>query len=76
MTYFRQYILYPYSYDFTSKPPNGGELNDVGAGMKTAITAISGKSYTMGQGTDVLYPAAGITKSQEFVNAVKALQKI
>ena len=54
-----QYILYPYSYDFTSKPPNRGELNSVGAGMKTAIAGQSGKSYTMGQGTDVLYPAAG-----------------
>lgn len=54
-----QYILYPYSYDFTSKPPNGGELNAIGSGMKTAIQATSGKQYTMGQGTDVLYPAAG-----------------
>ena len=76
MTYFRQYILYPYSYDFTSKPPNGAELNAVGAGMKTAITEISGKSYIMGQGTDVLYPAAGITKSRESTNTEKAFLNI
>lgn len=27
--------------------------------MKSAIAAVHGKSYTMGQGKDVLYPAAG-----------------
>jgi len=54
-----QYILYPYSYDYTSVAPNKSELDSVGANMRNAIFAVDRKSYTMGQGTNVLYPAAG-----------------
>ena len=54
-----QYILYPYSYDYTSQSPNKAEMNTVGQKMKDAIQKVHRKSYTMGQGTNVLYPAAG-----------------
>jgi len=54
-----QYILYPYSYDYTSKSPNKQEMDDVGAAMAAEIRKIHQKKYTMGQGTQVLYPAAG-----------------
>lgn len=56
---FSQYILYPYSYDYLSRPDNYDELYAVGQDMVSAIAAVYGKSYTMGQGKDVLYPAAG-----------------
>jgi len=54
-----QYILYPYSYDYLSRPDNYDELYALGEDMVSAIAAVYGKSYTMGQGKDVLYPAAG-----------------
>lgn len=66
-----QYILYPYSYDYLSKPSNGAELDSVGADMRSAIAAVHGKSYTMGQGTEVLYPAAGGSDDWAF-DAMKA----
>merc|ERR1719187_2227346 len=53
------HILYPYSYDYTSKSPNKQEMDDVGAAMAAEIRKIHQKKYTMGQGTQVLYPAAG-----------------
>ena len=56
---FSQYILYPYSYDYFSRPDNYDELYALGDDMVSAIAAVYGKSYTMGQGKDVLYPAAG-----------------
>ena len=56
---FSQYILYPYSYDYLSRPDNYDELYALGEDMVSAIAAVYGKSYTMGQGKDVLYPAAG-----------------
>ena len=46
-----QYILYPYSYDYTSKSPNKQEMDDVGAAMAAEIKKIHQKKYTMGQGT-------------------------
>ena len=46
-----QYILYPYSYDYTSKSPNKQEMDDVGAAMAAEIRKIHQKKYTMGQGT-------------------------
>ena len=47
-----QYILYPYSYDYTSKSPNKQEMDDVGAAMAAEIRKIHQKKYTMGQGTN------------------------
>lgn len=54
-----QYILYPYSYDYTSTAPNKAEMNEVGTNMEAAVAAVHRHRYTMGQGTDVLYAAAG-----------------
>jgi len=56
---YSQLIIFPYSYDYTSQAPNKAELNSVGQEMSAAIRAVHRQSYEAGQGTDLLYAAAG-----------------
>ncbi len=56
-------ILYPWSYTTAPAPPAAVTMfQSVGAPIRSAIIAAGGPTYTLGQGSVVLYLAAGSSK--------------
>merc|ERR1719219_952588 len=56
---YSQLVIFPYGKDFTSIPSNYDELLALGQSTVKAIFDVNGVTYTTGQTTETLYPAAG-----------------
>ncbi|KAG8158425.1 hypothetical protein KVR01_011547 [Diaporthe batatas] len=63
-----QYILWAYGYDCDAIPENNAALSSAATAAKTAISGVSGTTYTIGRSCDTLYPTTG--SSVDYVDAV------